>query len=313
VVCYYPLEAWKTKNGVYFREQPDGSRLRLPCGRCIGCKLERSRMWASRLMHELRFHERSGFITLTYNDASLPSPPSLNPKHFQDFLKRLRKALYPRQIRFFHCGEYGEKKGRPHYHAILFGEDFLDDSFEHRKTPSGEIVWSSHLLSRLWPIGLHCVGSVTFESCAYVARYITKKINGPLAEGGFITVHDDGELEYVYGHYDWIDGCGKLVKLKPEYCTMSRRPAIGKRHFEKWKDEIYRDDCCIVRGKKMKPPKYYDKLLDKDDPVLLEKIKLYREIRADDGFGNIPSREQLCISGKVKKQQISTLRRRMEL
>ena len=130
MTCYHPLECWRVDGQsklafVKPREALIREKLEVPCGQCIGCRLERSRQWAVRCIHEAQLHKDNCFITLTYNDEHLPSPPSLSVRDFQLFMKRLRKR-FGKGIRFFHCGEYGEKYGRPHYHACLFGFDFPD-------------------------------------------------------------------------------------------------------------------------------------------------------------------------------------------
>ena len=163
--------------------------LEIPCGQCIGCRLERSRQWAIRISHEASLHEHNSFITLTYNNENLPKDLSLDVTHFQKFLKRLRahtedpdSDLYPnilsqsKKPRFFHCGEYGEKFARPHYHACMFDLDFADQ--KHWKTINGNKHYTSETLEKIWPFGFSTIGDVTFESAAYVARYVTKKITG---------------------------------------------------------------------------------------------------------------------------------------
>lgn len=295
--CYEPITAWRCpRNGVLFRPTPSVPNIQLPCGRCMGCRLERSRQWAARLMHEFRFHERSSFITLTYDKKFLPPGGSLNLRHWQLFLKKLRKET-PQKLRFFHCGEYGEKAGRPHYHAIIFGEDFAENTFEHSTTERGDKTWRSKDLERIWGMGRCEVGSVTFESCAYVARYVTKKITGSLAK------------EF----YTYVDEHGEIHDLKPEYATMSRRPGIGKLHFDKHSHEIYPHDEIVVRGVPCKPPKFYDRLLEKNDPKAYAILKDERE----SALMLSPSREhsspeRLRIRGVVKRAQIQSLRRRFE-
>ena len=173
-------------------------RSTVACGQCVGCRLERSRQWAIRCVHESQMHEQNCFITLTYSDEFLPENGSLQLKHFQDFMKRLRFHVGG-GIRFFHCGEYGEENGRPHHHAIIFNHDFADKKVW--KTNNGVVLYRSKILEELWPYGFATVGCVSFESAAYVARYITKKVNGDMADS----------------HY---------LGREPEYITMSRRPGV---------------------------------------------------------------------------------------
>lgn len=199
-------------------------------------------------MHEASLHERNCFITLTYDDEHLPANRSLDVREFQLFMKRLRKAYGP-GVRFYHCGEYGEKLGRPHFHALLFNHDF--DDRVHFKTVNGHRYYVSRELAGIWGKG-HCiVGDVTFESAAYVARYVMKKVTG----------------EQAAEHYGG---------LKPEYTTMSRRPGIAAGWLDKFRSDVYPDDFVLVRGKKVKPPRFYDNLLDSEDPALFAQLKALR-------------------------------------
>ena len=183
-------------------------------------------------------HERNCFITLTYSPENLPPDLSLDVSHFQIFMKWLRMQTGCK-VRFFHCGEYGEKEHRPHYHACLFGYDFEDRKLWTMR--NGIPLYQSAELSSIWSLGYSSVGTVTFQSAAYVARYITKKITGPEAEA----------------HYN-----GR----RPEYTTMSRRPGIGSTWFQKYQADCYPSDTVYLNGKLMKPPKYYDGLYELQDP-----------------------------------------------
>nr|WAE43298.1 MAG: replication initiator protein [Microviridae sp.] len=237
--CYYPLNGYVSRtpneNGKYpivFNTQEGwiDRKVQLPCGRCIGCRLERSRQWAVRCVHEASMWKENCFITLTFNDYNLPSNGSLDVKIFQKFMKRLRKE-FGTGIRYFHCGEYGDSLKRPHYHACLFNFDFGDKKLWAIR--DNVKLYRSESLEYLWPFGFSTIGDVTFESAAYVARYCTKKVNGKRAES----------------HYKG---------LKPEYITMSRRPGIGSTWFNKWVDDVFPEDHVIVRGIECKPARYYD-------------------------------------------------------
>lgn len=250
VPCYHPLRGYyaqkvnpKTgKRPVVFSSK-DGfydTPVSLPCGRCIGCRLERSRQWATRCVHEASLYPDNVFITLTFRDAcpldGTKTDPtySLYKHHFQRFMKRLRKHFFGNQkgsVRYYHCGEYGDQFGRPHHHACLFNINFKDKTLWSIR--DGIRLYRSKVLEQLWPHGNSSIGDVTFESAAYVARYVVKKILGPTAEA----------------HYN-----GKL----PEFCTMSRRPGLGKDWLKKYTDDIFPKDFVIIRGKKSKVPKYYN-------------------------------------------------------
>lgn len=189
------------------------------------------------------------FITLTYSDGFLPRDRSLDVSHYQRFMKRLRKRCGA-GIRFYHCGEYGERFGRPHYHALLFNFDFPDKQVFSMK--NGVPVYTSELLSELWPYGFAVIGSVTFQSAAYVARYIMKKITG------------DNAAE----HYRLIcDETGEVFDRKPEYTTMSRRPGIGRAWLDQFGKEVVTHDAVVVNGVECRPPRFYDQVFEIEYPT----------------------------------------------
>lgn len=272
--CYYPLPGYRAravgasgKRGIVFNKK-DGfvdRPVSVPCGQCNGCRLERSRQWAIRCSHEAQLWEDNCFITLTYADAFLPPGGNLDLPEFQKFMKRLRHRFGP-GVRFFHCGEYGEKYLRPHYHACLFNCDF-PDRLLWKISKSGERLYRSEILEELWPYGHSSVGDVTFQSAAYVARYITKKQTGPTAYN-------------YYSRYD--EKSGQIWTVRPEYVTMSRGSkklksgGIGKGWFEKYSSDVYPSDFIIMEGKKMKPPKYYDRCLEEEAPEEYRKIRWSR-------------------------------------
>lgn len=263
--CYSPLHAYKAKSTssekmriVFSRPLSwKGEALDLPCGQCVGCRLERSRQWAVRCMHEASLYDENSFLTLTYDDKHLPSDGSLVLRDFQLFMKRLRKSIAPRRVRFYHCGEYGELYSRPHYHALLFGYDFGDRKFFSKKGEN--TIYTSDELSSLWQKGFGVCGQVTFDSAAYVARYIMKKVTGERAD-----LHYGGR--------------------RPEYTTMSRRPGIGAGWYKRFSSDVYPLDRVVVNGKETRPPRFYDRLFEKDDRSTFEQIKIKRELDAGRHF-----------------------------
>lgn len=235
----------------------------LPCRQCIGCRLERSRQWATRLMHEANSHEKSCFLTLTYDDNHIPSNGSLNPSHFTTFIKDLRARLdyYGKEkIKYFACGEYGDQTKRPHYHLALFGPysggpiDFSDPDnqrIEEEPARSGAPQFSHPDIAHVWPHGLHRYSELSFEAAAYVARYILKKMSGIHAPNYY----------------------GDLV---PEFQRASK--GLGKAHFDEWTSDIYPADHVVLPGRgSFMPPPYYDRLLEKVDPALFQKVKTARQ------------------------------------
>jgi hypothetical protein len=296
VTCYHPLLAYKSEGKVVFEKPFAFARgFNLPCGQCIGCRLNYSRQWAIRLVHEAQMHEKSCFITLTFNDESLfarENPYSLDKTEYQRFMKRLRKK-YGKQVRFFHCGEYGDKNKRPHYHAILFGVDF-DHDRKLWSNKDGIKLFTSESLEKLWPYGFCTIGQVTFESCAYVARYIMKKQTGEKAEDHYMR---------------WCPETGEGTAIDPEYCTMSRKPGIGKSWIEKYKADVYPHDYVVINEHKVKPPRFYDQQLDEDE---LRKLKDQRIKEADDPIKDYgPEMDRLWVSQEIKIKKLERLIRNL--
>lgn len=294
MACYHPLKAWKTTDGrILFNKGPEFSvPLELACGQCIGCRIDRSQQWATRINHEAQFHEKKCFITLTYSPEKLPPTGSLVPRDLTLFLKKLRKAYSAIPMRYFACGEYGDTTGRAHYHLILFGYDFPDKR-QHSKTSRGDTLFVSDELDKIWGLGKCWIGSVTWSSAAYVARYVIKKVNG----------------EKANEHYRKIDPeTGEIHQLQPEFIRMSRRPGIGNQFFEKFTGDLYPSDFTVVSGKKKKIPRYYDRQLEKNDPQLLEVIKSGRSTDAKKRkHENTPERR--AARETVQKARLTQLKR----
>lgn len=274
----------------------------IPCGRCIGCRFEKSRQWAMRCVHEASMHNENCFLTLTFDDENLvkrENPYTVDKEDFQKFMKRLRK-ITKQKIGYYHCGEYGEKTQRPHYHACVFNYDFPDKQFA--KLSGGHRLYVSeilngtklmqerfpHLRNRintpeyhpkgtslegqrkkqikgLWPYGVCLIGDVTFQSAAYTARYIMKKINGQKK--------DEVNPKTGLKPYERQNLQGEIVEVEPEYVTMSKRPAIGRTWLEKYKKDMYPKDFVTVNGKRMKPPKYYDRYMEEHEPFEMDYVK----------------------------------------
>ena len=257
--CFHPITAYHKIGGgiTWTHRESNGIKLTVSCKQCTGCRQEYARQWAMRNIHEASLWLNNIFITLTYNDQNLPEHNTLVKKDFQDFMKRLRKhkkANTKNPIRFFHCGEYGEKFGRPHYHAILFNTNFND----RKPIPGQKNLTTSDTLKKLWGKGHVSIGDVTFQSASYVAGYVQKKINGKQKED----------------HYRRIDKTtGETWVLPQEYATMSRRPGIAGLWFAKHKKDVYPSDNIHINGKEMRPPKYYDNLFQEQNPLQMEQIK----------------------------------------
>nr|AVQ10263.1 replication protein VP4 [Gokushovirinae environmental samples] len=237
--------------------------VKLPCQRCIGCRLEHSRQWAMRCMHEKRMHDESCFLTVTYNDANLPTGGTLVRSDPQLFLKRLRTALAPKRFRFYGCGEYGGQTLRPHYHILIFGHDFTDKKF-YKMTDRGERLYTSAFVEKQWGKGFNVIGDVTFKSCAYVSRYVTDKITG-----------DDAER-----HYTKITADGEVVPILPEFSMMSRNGGIGASWFDKFGKHAYQFDSVVMNEREVRPPRFYDTRYAALDSMHMAELKLVRRRKA---------------------------------
>uniref|UniRef100_A0AAU8B149 Replication initiator protein n=3 Tax=unclassified Microvirus TaxID=338099 RepID=A0AAU8B149_9VIRU len=357
--CYHPLKAWpiglteagKTKykitsydvhhlemrNGIWntcttellspYRDKSVMDFVEIPCGKCIGCRLEYSRQWANRCMLELQYHQSAYFVTLTYNDEHVPVSyyddpetgeafPSLTlrKRDFQLFMKRLRKrfckygsrtvgelslssGIYSDSIRFFAAGEYGSETYRPHYHAILFGLELNDlilykksRGFSYYYSLSLQECWSEYVSGCYLPLGYVVVAPVTWETCAYVARYTMKKLTGP--ETDFYT----------------------QFNIEPPFSLMSRKPGIGRQ----WYDD--HPDCMSVEyinvstsdgGRKFRPPKYYEKLYEIEYPEKSAALKATRKRMAEEAkkfklskttlnYMDYLQVEEDCLEGRIK-------------
>ena len=250
--CVKPIEAFRGANGtVVFNRARSLSKVgfHVPCGQCIGCRLERARQWGLRCLHEAKCWPHNSFVTLTYSDEFLPEFGSLSLRDVQLFMKRLRKrkrASRSNPIRFFLGGEYGEHTLRPHYHAVLFNCAFADKRVLSKKG-DGECLYTSSELSDCWSIDGkeigHCtVGDVTMRSAQYCAKYALKKVTGELAEDHY-TVHDADGVCYV---------------RRPEFAVMSRRPGIGSDYFARFGNEYIVHDNVVVEGKEVRGTRFYD-------------------------------------------------------
>ncbi len=297
--CFKPLEGFRSPSGglVFSRPHSLGLRMTVPCGQCTGCRLERSRQWAVRCMHEASLHADNCFLTLTYSDDSMPEYGSLVKSDFQKFVKRMRKRF---AFRYFHCGEYGEDTKRPHYHALLFGFDF-PDKVPWRKS-KGYDVWRSPILEGMWQHGNSEIGSATFESAAYVARYCVKTLQNLRFRKG----SRDSYLAALDAEYSRVDmDTGELVLVAPEYVTMSRRPGIRSRWFDEFSAEVYPSDEVIVRGVAAKPPRFYDKLLESRSPeeaVLLRRARSGARSFVDETPARLRVRE-VCAEARLSLYQ----------
>lgn len=257
----------------------------IPCGQCLGCRLDWAGDWAARCEKEAKLYINNCFITLTYGDDTLPIGSStrstVTKRDWQLFMKRLRKTYPTNEIRFFACGEYGSLNQRAHYHALLFNHDFPDKRLwkPHARTP----LYLSPSLQSLWGLGFTSIGSVTYQSASYVARYVVKKLTGTRA--------------------DYLD-------REQPFVLMSRKPGIGSAWYEKFKHEVFPAGQPLVgENKPRRTPRYFDEKYRRENPDGHYKMKLERRLVATNNTNNTSKR--LLVRETILKANLSNIPRNL--
>lgn len=308
--CVKPLKAYwtsRSRDALTFDINKSLNRISfpLPCQRCIGCRMEKARQWGLRCLHEKKMWKHNSYVTLTYNDESLPPGGSVCLRDIQLFMKRLRKAkgsCKANPLRFFLGAEYGDENRRPHYHALLFNCDFPDKLF-WSNNKRGEPLYTSRELSELWGQG-HCsIGEVTLDSAIYCAKYALKKMNLP--EDASPAVRAEWERRYiVYDEY------GEVFERRTEFAVMSRRPGIGHGYYERYGAEVRAHDSVVVNGRECRPPRYYDTQSERSDPERFADIKADRKresvkevVKADNTPERLRVKEILLLAAEQKKER----------
>lgn len=212
--------------------------LKIPCGKCINCKMAYAKTWSVRSLLEAKMHDENWFITLTYDDYFVPwngDVQTLEPVDFTLFMKRLRKH-FGEGVRFYMCGEYGGKTLRPHYHMLAFNLSLLDLKF-YSKSPMGDWYYTSDVLNKIWGKGQVIVGELAEQSASYTARYVQKK---------------------AYKNFNF-----EQQGMKNEFTRMSRNPGIGGMYLDEYLDKIYDEDKIYMpNGQVVTPPRYFDKIAE---------------------------------------------------
>lgn len=265
----------------------DDRKLELPCGKCIGCRMERARAWKVRVLHEAQLYDANLIVSLTYADKWLPRSLGLEYPDFQGFMKRLRRrvagvSLGPdggRPIRFFVAGEYGGETGRPHFHAILFNCRFQD----MQEWQNG--FFSSRVAEDLWGRGNVVIdGDVTPQGAAYVTGYVTEK--------------QEREAPHV------LDlGTGELIFRRREFCQMSRSPGLGAWWYRRYGDDLFPQDAAVFPGKQVKVPRFYFERYKREaDPGELEEVLEARYARA------MEQREESTAARRAVREEVAVRR-----
>lgn len=319
------LEAFNyyTKSTAYFNFDI------IPCNNCIGCRLDYSREWANRGYLEAITQPNAWFITLTYDDEHnfipeeiiLPTghsftelepgdwKGSLQPNDLTQFMKNLRQIMkreYNHEgIKFIACGEYGGEGRRPHYHLILYNCPFPTDSFyEPRIDWEKNTYFQNKIIERAWGKGIVNITEANWNTIAYVARYITKKIKGK-----------ESDLYYA------VQGEIKEIFRTSRGNEKTGHSGIGYDYYEKHKDEIYRTDQIMIKNNKgihyVRPPKYFDNMYEKENPERMKEIKRLRKVMTIANLKvkaqktSLTAWEQLQVEQLYKDDQLKSLKREL--
>lgn len=304
---YHPIDGNKTEknlkrlNRISFQYHEGWTRIELPCGECPACKLAKANEWATRIECESKTWNNKGiFVTLTYNNKNLPTTEqgnmTLQKRDIQLFKKRLRKYIkkhneaykewenpkngkIEKPIRTFECGEYGPTNGRPHYHQIIFNWAPKDLKLK-QTSKDGYPLYTSKTLQKIWGKGFVIIGTISYESASYVARYTMKK---------------NGLAKTKREYYDAVEidkETGELIMktkyrtkkgiIEPEFITMSTAPGIGYNYFIENIETIKKNNGILIKVKNSvklrKIPRYFRKVMERFDWEKYEKWKYNYQI-----------------------------------
>lgn len=309
MACFHPMTAFRQEGGgISFRETKHslGSIL-LPCGQCVGCRMKRAGEWSIRLFHEFRMSDQVAcFATWTYDDAHLPADGGLDYSHMQACFRSMRRAGL--ELRHYTCGEYGSKPdhpfmnifgdlslGRPHYHAIIFKQDFRSDRKLHSRSGAGCDVFTSERFSSFWDHGFCVLSDVSPQSIAYVSKHNFKKISGRDAP------------EY-YSRVDALTG--EFVYVKPEFSRMSLKPGIGAGWLERFgESDVFPHDNVVVDGRVLPVPKYYQKRFKELHPLQAE-WQEYERFLVSQKHADDQTPERLAVREYCAERKIIDARKR---
>lgn len=303
------------------RSYPNTKATIIPCGKCIGCRLEYSREWANRAYLESKLYKQNWFVTLTYDEEHLKIREedqdkngitywndgswngTLDGKDLQKFMhdfRQIMKRQYNQDgIRFLACGEYGDKGERPHYHIILLNCNLPAETFYKPRIINNEYYYQNQIIEKAWKKGISNISEASWNNIAYTARYITKKINGATSDELYASKGQD-----------------------KEFLRVSRKPGIGKPYYDKYKDTIYKYDNITIKNKEgvinCKPPKYFDSLYEKEEPKKFKRIERKRQKQKNmldkisDQQTSLSRYEQLQVKRRTKEDQTKGLVRNYE-
>lgn len=308
MTCTRPIKAWIQTEArldipakdyyalkkVSFRPIKGRIEIEIPCGHCLGCRLDHANMWATRCEMERKNWQHNCFVTLTYNNDNLPvnknNLATLKKKDLQDFFKRLRYHESGKEewtltdeknpIRYFACGEYGPKGGRPHYHAIIF--NWVPDDLKFYKfNKYGDPIYTSKKLQGIWGKGFVTVEFACEHNIQYCCQYVNKKAGiAPQSREYTGEIKREWRIDErngePYEHFIRVQKRPKELR-EPEFITMSRAVGIGKKYYEENKEKIIRNKGILIKSGdkvKLRPiPKYFKKLWETEDWIEYYRFK----------------------------------------
>lgn len=238
----YELD-WKSCGTI---RSPLDKAFKFKCGRCVECMNDQSTAWAVRCFLESKHHKKNCIITMTYNERW--NDGELHKRDYQLFLKRLRKAIAPAEIKYFVSGEYGSLYGRPHYHIIIFGW-CPDDLRPYKRSKKGTLLYNSSFVDSLW----------TARVCNEDGEYVYDSDGSPCMENmGFCTIDADVSFSSCFYSAKYLQ---KLVSklgvphIQDPFVCMSK--GIGLEDaiaFDPTKEEYF-----YISGKRYRAPRYFYK------------------------------------------------------
>ena len=275
---------------LYARRMPNG--FLVGCGHCSTCRKQYAREMAFRVEAEA-YDKYCYNVLLTYNDEHLPrlnGRPVLNRVHVQDFLKRFRSwhdKYTGTKLRFFGVGEYGGKKGRPHYHLIFFTDKPLEMPKDDHCEP---LSFINGILKEKWQKGIADIerinnaGSATIYLTQYLLTY-DKKDNDTLVKP-FRMMTRGGRKDKGLG-YRWLERTRPLQKycIKYDDFTMSTISEDGRK---------------FVRP----IPRYYKrKFVPEEIRIAKADEQFYKCQNLIEIYSNIPNYEKIKYSFELHKLQ----------
>lgn len=287
----------------------------IPCKKCLGCRQAHARDDSIRAVLEAQSHrtqffdhkegingqvDQSAMLTLTYDEKHLPSDGRLRHSDFQAFMKDLanwRRRDGLRQPRYLMCGEYGTK-GRPHFHCLIFGEDFHHDRRDV-SMPDGQLTQMSADLDSCWGRGFATIDPCNAGTATYVAGYVAKKAKEGLNPHGYTWE------QRTRNRYGKAEKYSVLKPVAPEYRSASTKPGLGKAWYDLHKHEAYQEDLVYIDGHKLPLPKYFDKLYQQERPDNWELVVSERKEKAAERFHEWDD-DRLAAACSLAHQSLST-------